>query len=624
MNILTEHARLESIHPSRLGAELLPDGVCRFLVWAPNARKVDICFETPHAFRAPMSPAGGGYFAGAVQGVAPGATYLFELDGGTKRPDPASRFQPSTVHAASAVVDPHFPWGDAGWRGVELKDYVIYELHVGTFTPEGTFDAVVPHLGELKNLGITAVEIMPVAQFPGRRNWGYDGVYPFAVQNSYGGPDGLKRLVNACHGAGLAVVLDVVYNHLGPEGNYLSEFGPYFTDRYQTPWSLAVNFDGPESDHVRRFFLENAEMWLSEFHIDALRLDAVHAIRDFSAVPFLSDLARLADSLGKKWNRNMYLIAESDLNDSRLIRLEHQGGIGLHAQWNDDVHHVIHALLTGERDGYYQDFGGGVAQLKKAVEEGYVFTGEHSAFRKRRHGNSSKDLDPAKFVVFSQNHDQVGNRMMGERLSTLVSFEAQKLAAGLVLLSPYLPLLFMGEEYGETAPFQYFVDHGDPALLEAVRKGRKEEFAGFQWQGEPPDPGSEKTFLTSRLNHRLREEEPHRTMRSFYQTLLALRKSEPEVWPGTRAEMMVEEINGALLAVKFRCSAGDLLIIFNTIGSSVEWRPPETGSSWIKVFDSADIRWKGPGSSVPEKINAGMGTAVVVPGLSFVVLRSAS
>jgi maltooligosyltrehalose trehalohydrolase len=358
---------------------------------------------------------------------------------------------------------------------------------VGTFTPEGTFEAIIPHLDELRELGITAVELMPVAQFPGTRNWGYDGVYPFAVQNSYGGPEGLKRLVNACHGRGIAVVLDVVYNHLGPEGNYLWDFGPYFTDRYKTPWGSAINFDGPHSDPVRRLFIENALYWVTEFRMDGLRIDAVHGILDFSAYPFLEELASAVHEKAERLNRRVYVIAESDLNDTRVIRSRELGGYGLDAQWNDDFHHALHTLLTEDQTGYYQDFGR-LGDLVKAFREGFVCSGQYSSYRRRRHGNSSRDIPAGCFVVFAQNHDQVGNRMRGERLSQLVCRERMKLAAGVVFLSPFIPLLFMGEEYGETAPFPYFISHSDADLVEAVRRGRREEFAAFGWSQEPPDP----------------------------------------------------------------------------------------------------------------------------------------
>jgi maltooligosyltrehalose trehalohydrolase len=423
-------------------------------------------------------------------------------------------------------VDPAFPWEDQEWSGLQLADFVLYELHVGTFTPEGTLDAVIPHLDGLKDLGVTAVELMPVAQFPGSRNWGYDGAHPFAVQNTYGGPAGLKRLVNACHRKGLAVVLDVVCNHLGPEGNYLAEFGPYFTDRYRTPWGSAVNFDGPHSDEVRRFFVENALHWVVDFHIDALRLDAVHAIVDHSAVPFLQELGEAAHHSSTRLGRPVYVIPESSLNDNRLVRPRECCGLGLDAQWNDDFHHSLRTLLIDDRAGYYQDFGR-LDCLVKAYRHGFVYSGEYSTYRRRRHGNSPRAIPAHRFIVFSQNHDQVGNRMMGERLTELIGFEGLKLAAGAVILSPFIPLLFMGEEYGETAPFRYFVSHSDKDLIEAVRRGRRKEFEAFAWRGEPLDPQDENTYLGCKLNRDLCRQGRHRVLFDFYKELLRLRRTHP-------------------------------------------------------------------------------------------------
>jgi maltooligosyltrehalose trehalohydrolase len=350
---------------------------------------------------------------------------------------------------------------------------------VGTFTPEGTFDAITPRLEILKDLGITAIEIMPIAQFPGDRNWGYDGVYPFAVQNSYGGPEEFKRLVGACHSAGIAVILDVVYNHLGPEGNYSSEFGPYFTSNYKTAWGDALNFEGPHSDAVRRYFIDNALQWINEFHVDALRLDAVHAILDISARPFIQEMAVAVQRFAETSNRFIYIMPESNRNDANMVRPREVGGWGLSSAWNDDFHHALHVLLTGERDGYYEDYNG-IGDLARTLRQGFLFTGQYSKYRKRRHGNPSANLQGERFTVFAQNHDQIGNRPRGDRLSRSLSFQELKLAAAVVLLSPFIPLIFMGEEYGEKAPFHYFVSHGDPSLIESVRKGRSEEFDGCE------------------------------------------------------------------------------------------------------------------------------------------------
>ncbi len=366
-----------------LGALLQDDGSCRFCVWAPQVQSLEVHLLDPFERLVEMRRDEQGYFEIVIDDLAPGTDYFFRLDGTTDRPDPASRYQPQDVHGPSQVVDPRFAWDDPHWFGLPLSDYIFYELHVGTFTPEGTFAAIIPHLDELVALGITAIEIMPVAQFPGSRNWGYDGVLPYAVQNSYGGPAGLKILVNACHQRGIAVVLDVVYNHLGAEGNYLSNYGPYFTDRYRTPWGSAINFDGPHSDEVRRYFIENALVWITEFHIDALRLDATHAMLDFSANTFLETLVAAVHAQAERLNRRVYVIAESDRSDDRLLRSPEVGGYGLDAQWSDELHHALHTLLTGEQFGYYQDYGS-FRQLAQAFRQGFLYSGEYSPFRKRR------------------------------------------------------------------------------------------------------------------------------------------------------------------------------------------------------------------------------------------------
>jgi maltooligosyltrehalose trehalohydrolase len=545
-----------------------------------------------------------GYHLGELPHVEPGTLYVYGIDDEKERPDPASRFQPQGVHGPSAVVDASFPWADTAWRGLKLEDYVCYELHVGTFTQDGTFGAVVPHLDRLKDLGITAVELMPVAQFPGNRNWGYDGVYPFAVQNSYGGPAGLKRLVNECHQREMAVILDVVYNHLGPEGNYLADYGPYFTDRYRTPWGSAVNFDGAYSDEVRRFFIENALYWVTEFRVDALRVDAIHGIFDFSAVHFLAELGSAIHGRAKELHRRIHVIAESDLNNALIVQPREMGGYGLSGQWNDDFHHALHGLLTDERTGYYADFGG-LSHLAKAFKEGFVFTGEYSAFRSRRHGNSSAGIPPWDFVVFSQNHDQVGNRMLGDRLSQTVPFEKLKLAAGVVLLSPYIPLLFMGEEYGEVAPFTYFVSHSDPDLIEAVRKGRSEEFAAFQWMGTPMDPQDEFTFACAKLNHDLREENRHALLYSFYKEVLALRQTiRSATRYGYERGDVLEREEERLLAVSLPESRQPYVILFHFGEEEHAVKIPVPTGPWTKVLDSAEDRWGGPGSPAEQDVDA--------------------
>jgi len=478
-----------------------------------------------------MTPEGFGYFTCRQSDVRAGLRYAFRLDDGREYPDPASRWQPDGVHQPSALWFPtEYKWGDGSWRGVPREELAVYELHVGAFTPEGTLAAIIPRLGQLAELGVTAIELMPVAQFPGERNWGYDGVHPFAAQNTYGGPRALQELIDAAHQAGLAVLLDVVYNHFGPEGNYLGLFGPYETDRYRTPWGKAVNFDGPESDPVRRFVIDNALFWVRDFHADGLRLDAVHAIHDFSARHILAELQSEVQAEAARAGRVVHVIAESDLNDVRLVVPPERGGHGLDAAWSDDFHHCVHALLTGERDGYYRDFGR-PEQLAKAYNDVYVYDGCYSPFRQRRHGNRVGEADRTRFVVSVGNHDQVGNRALGERLTALLPPEARRLACGLLLVSPCVPLLWMGEEYGETRPFPFFSSFGDPQLVEAVRRGRREEFAAleFRWGTEIPDPQSPETFLAAKLQWDWSSPEPS-ARRRLHADLLAARRC----WPALR------------------------------------------------------------------------------------------
>jgi maltooligosyltrehalose trehalohydrolase len=603
----------------RLGATYLGNGRCRFLVWAPWADQVEVHLLSPRERMLPLEKTARGYFAVELEAVEPGSLYFFRLDGHKERPDPASRYQPQGVHGPSQVIDPHFPWTDAGWAGLPLRDYVIYELHVGTYSPEGTFAAIIPYLDELRELGITALEIMPVAQFPGGRNWGYDGTYPFAVQNTYGGPDGFKELVNACHQRGLAVILDVVYNHLGPEGNYLAEYGPYFTGRYRTPWGPAVNFDGPGSDEVRRYFIENARHWVSEYHLDALRLDALHAIVDLTPKPFLAELAETVHEEAERLHRRVYLMAESDLNDVRLIRPQELGGFDLDAHWNDDFHHALHTLLTGEQTGYYLDFGR-LEQLAKAWREGFIYTGEYAPYRQRRHGSSSQDIAPHRFVVFAQNHDQVGNRLGGDRLSSLVSWEALKLAAGVVLLSPGLPLLFMGEEFGETAPFLYFVSHGDPDLIQTVRQGRQEEFAAFRWLGEPPDPQAEETFIRSRINHQLRQEGKHQTLWEFHRALLQLRRELTLLTDlGRKDREVLAFEKEKVLWVRMKGEQGEALILCHFGEKTMKLSFPWPEGNWSKGLDSTEERWDGPGSQFPMELRGGQDIPLDLPPQALVV-----
>lgn len=605
-----------------LGASIRKDSSCSFLVWAPYATDVKLEIESPGPCQIPMTALDKGYFH-CTTSAAPFTRYYYFLDGKKKRPDPASRYQPDGVHGPSQVCGNSFEWTDSNWAGLPLMDAVFYELHVGTFTSEGTLGAIIPRLPSLKSLGVTMIELMPIAQFPGERNWGYDGVFPYAVQNSYGGLDALKRLVNDCHNSGIGVALDVVYNHLGPEGNYLSDFAPYFTDRYETPWGDAINFDGAGSDEVRRFFIENALYWVSEFHLDALRLDAVHAIVDLSAKRFLEELTDRVSELSHRLSRKVHIIAENDRNDARSLLPVEAGGFGFDSQWNDDFHHAVHALVTGERAGYYQDFGT-ICDLAKACRDGFVFSGQYSAFRQCRHGSSSVETPCDQFVVFGQNHDQVGNRAQGGRLSQIVCFEAQKLIAGLVLLSPFIPLLFMGEEYGETAPFQYFVSHGDSDLLEKVRRGRRSEFERFSWQNEIPDPASPDTFARSRLQWDLRERGQHRTLLSYYTELLRIRKTLPALAHPSKDTNKVKVLQPETLVIE-RWNEGHHAVLFFNFGRNpVTIRFPFLSGAWEKHFDSSDERWGGPGTLAPASLDASSEAAFDLRGYSFALFALSS
>ena len=603
----------------RLGATLLDDHRSAFLVWAPRATQVEVRLTSARGRNVTMEAIGCGYFRAIVDDVAAGALYRYRLDGQKERPDPVSRFQPQGVHGPSLVVDHRFAWNDAGWRGIPLETYILYEVHVGTFTSEGTFDAAVPRIAMLKELGVTAIEVMPVSQFPGSRNWGYDGVYPFAVQESYGGPSAFKRFVDACHQQGIAVALDVVYNHLGPEGNYLLDFGPYFTDAYKTPWGEAINFDGPDSDNVRRYFIENALQWITEFHIDALRLDAVHAIVDPSARPFLQELGVAVHTRARELGREVCVFPESDRNDARFVIPCESNGTGHDAVWNDDFHHALHVLLTGERDGYYRDFYG-IEDLAKSFREGFVYSGQYSKFRRRRHGNSSKDIPGKSFIVFAQNHDQIGNRCAGDRLAQSLSLDQLKFAAGVLLLSPYLPLLFMGEEYGEPAPFQYFVSHGDAALIEAVRRGRKEEFARFDWQDEIPDPQSEQTFLNSKLNWELQLHGSHRILWQFHQELLRLRRTVPALARLDRSATQIEcRTDENVLLVKRGTEPNHVFSVFHAGVSTAELAIAFPSGRWSKLLDSADHEWAGQGRQVPDILVSTGEVQLALRGWSVVV-----
>ncbi|HEV2296174.1 MAG TPA: malto-oligosyltrehalose trehalohydrolase [Tepidisphaeraceae bacterium] len=517
----------------RTGAVALQADAIQWRVWAPNAQRAELALDGHGRGALAMSGDGDGYFTHTEPNVAEGQRYTYRLNGGEARPDPCSLWQPDGVGGPSAIVRPErIAWSDAAWKGLPRQDLVIYELHVGTFTPEGTFDAIIPRLAELKALGITALEIMPVNQFPGGRNWGYDGVLPYATQNTYGGPHGLARLVDAAHAHGVAVVLDVVYNHFGPEGAYFREFGPYFTDKYKTPWGAAINYDGPGSDGVRDFVLDNVRMWLEEFHLDGLRLDAVHAIYDLGARHILASIKETAEAVAREQGREIVIIGESDLNDPRIIRPRERGGHGLDAQWSDDFHHAVHACLTGERRGYYSEYGA-PEQVARALETPFLFAWTYSPHRQRKHGAPpDPDLTAERFVVCIQNHDQVGNRAAGDRLPTLLDHPGkQRLASSLLLLAPYVPLIFMGEEYGEVRPFPFFCSFSGAELIEAVRTGRKSEFKDLVGGGEDvPDPAAVETFESAKLSWSWPQGTHHAALRRLYQDLITARRT----WPAMR------------------------------------------------------------------------------------------
>ncbi len=509
-----------------------------FRVWAPGRRCVDVVLG---ARRVPLHPRDRGWWSGSVDGAGPGSDYAFSLNGGPALPDPRSAFQPGGIHGPSRVVDhAAFAWSDNGWRGLPLAGSVLYECHIGTFSAPGTFDGAIGHLGHLARLGVDAIELLPVAEFSGPRGWGYDGVDLFAPHHGYGGPDGLKRLVDAAHGHGLGVVMDVVYNHLGPAGNYLPEFGPYFSARHRTNWGPAVNFDGPDSDEVRRFVIDNALMWLRDYRCDGLRLDAVHAIVDGSATHILEELAAEVAALAAHVGRPLFLIAESDLNDPRFVRGRDAGGYGLDSAWADEWHHALHATLTGDRGGYYEDFGP-LPLLAKALRQAWVYDGSYSPHRRRVHGRSPAGLAGTQFVVATQNHDQVGNRAAGERSGALMSDGRLRVAAALLLSSPFVPLLFQGEEWGASTPFQYFTSHEDPELGRKVSQGRRDEFSAFGWDekgegeagmgrrvgGGVPDPQDPATFERSRLDWAEIGQERHAGLLAWYAELIALRRRVP-------------------------------------------------------------------------------------------------
>jgi maltooligosyltrehalose trehalohydrolase len=601
--IVQAHRRLFTEPGTRIGATYVPSEGTHVRLWAPNAQSAEIEWQG----REPVSlNKEDGYHTGFFPDAKSGDRYFFRLDGKTRIADPASRFQPEDTHGPSEVAGMDFAWTDATWRGVPFSQWVIYEIHPGTFSPGHDFDGIIADLPRLKDLGVTTLEILPVSQFSGDRNWGYDGVFPHAVQHSYGGPQKLKALVDACHAHGLAIILDVVLNHIGPEANVLFGCGPYVSDKYKTPWGPALNFDGPESDNVRRYFLQAAWQWLTEYHFDGLRLDAVQMIFDASPLPLLEELSRLTREAETVRGLPLVLTAESDMNDARLIAPVDRNGMGIDAQWADDFHHCLHVLLTDEKGGYYVDYGG-VKQLAHIYRCGVAFEGEYSPYRKRRHGRSYESVELRHLIVETQNHDQTGNRLLGERLISVAGYDKAKLGAACVLLSPFTPLLFMGEELAAEQPFQYFISHHDPVLVDAVRKGRAEEWKDFSWSQEPSDPAAPETFEQCVL----RDKKPAKgsqaaDMQDYYRELIALSKTVRDY--GRPAVQLDEE--HSRIELMYEGEDRSILVIFSF--NAAEHQMTMHGQ-WRAVLQSSGaIEGKAD-------INEGM---IAVPPYSAIVLES--
>ena len=570
---------------------------CHFRVWAPEHTAMTL--ELDHRVIA-MEKDPSGYFFADVPGAADGTQYRYRVKNATY-PDPTSAYQPVGVYGPSQLVDHRiFPWSDASWHVPPFQELIFYEIHVGTFTPEGTFDAIIPRLSDLATLGINAIELMPVAACSGDRNWGYDGAFLYAVQHVYGGPVGLKRLIDAAHAHGIAVFLDVVYNHIGREGNCLEAFGPYFTDQYHTPWGKAINYDGAWSDGVREFVTANAVYWAEQYHLDGLRLDAIHEIYDRNAITIWDDLRAAIDAWEQRSGRRCYLVAESDTNDPRVVKSVSSGGRGFDAQWMDDFHHSLYVLLDPDGWKHYQDFGG-IEQLAKAHTQGFVHTGEYLRFRHRRHGASAAGIPGHCFVVFNQNHDLPGNRPGGERLSALVSLDTLKLAAAVILLSPYIPFLFMGEEYGEDAPFFFFSDYHDPATTKGLLEGRRDQFAAFNFEGEVRDPQDVTLFAQSKLHWEKRAAGDHGELLRWHSELIRLRRGNPLLADLSKRRLRADVVGTAGLSV-YRYSEDSsrhLVCLFNfsqtdklpmTLGYAIGSAAPPSaaGGTWRLLLGTGD------------------------------------
>ena len=604
-----------------IGSKYLGNGSSSFAVWAPQKQKMTLHLVHPRDQKIEMYKNEEGYFSIEVQNTYPGTRYFFMPDEERDYPDPASNYQPEGVHGPSEVIDhTTYQWRDNEWKGKALNRLIFYELHVGTFTKEGTFEATISRLDDLVEVGINAIELMPVNQFPGDRNWGYDGVFPYAVQNSYGGPEELKKLIDACHLKGISVFLDVVYNHLGPEGNYFNQYGPYFTDQYKTPWGNAINFDGQWSDGVREFFSNNPLYWFEHFHIDGLRADAIHMIYDNGAVHFWELVYQKIKESEERKGRSFFMIAESDLNSPKVVKLPDQGGYGFNAQWLDDFHHALYVMLDKKGKKRYYDFGK-MEQLAKAYKDGFVHSGEYVQFRKRKHGRSSADISGDKFVVFNQNHDQIGNRVGGERLCMLVDFERQKLAAAAILLAPYIPMLFMGEEYSDESPFFYFISHSDKELIKAVQEGRKEEFKDFKGEGEPADPQSEKTFMDSKIKWEKRKQGKHLKILKWHKKLIELRFTYPAFLNFNKSDLKVETIDqdGFVLYRNTEEKQQHVACLFNLSEKEISYQPPSWMDKAKKILDSKDIRWLEQDMTINPLPDLIEGQELMLPSLSVTV-----
>jgi maltooligosyltrehalose trehalohydrolase len=599
-----------------IGATYQPNG-SEFIVWSPETKTMELLIELQsmeedpaqdgsifyhdgRPYRAyPMMVDGLGYWQLRLP-VPARSRYFFRLDGKIICPDPASFSQPRGVHGPSELCERHsFTWTDDSWKGLPLSEMILYELHTGCFSPTHDFQGVIDRLDHLVHLGVNAIEVMPIAQFAGDRNWGYDGVYPFAIQSSYGGVDGFRKLVDAAHRRGIAVIVDVVYNHFGPEGCFLQHFAPYFTDKYRTPWGMAVNFDDAWSDGVRNFLLQHARMLLEYLRVDGLRLDAVHAIKDFGACHFMEELKTLALEIGQRTGRHKLVIAELDLNDPKYINPATKGGYRLDGQWVDEFHHALRAYITGESYAWLQDFGR-LEQLGKAFTHTYVYDGIYSPHRRRTFGGKALQNPYHQFIVFAQNHDQIGNRAEGDRLSAQLSFDQLKLVAATVLLSPYVPLLFMGEEYGEENPFRYFVSFADPELIGNVRQGRKREFAGFIKEQEIPDPQSEETFLQSNLSWDFSSGN-RAALLDFYRQLIAFRKTRPAMRNTARNGLRMHKCKGGLICMQRTLSSDSIYVCLNFNRHPLVL-PNDSCGGLRKVLDSAAEAispGKDPGEIVP-------------------------